>query len=143
MLTTCSFFVYKIVTRACVSVLWKEYFPWFPWFTRSDQNRWVKLCFPEFYKLIDFKTNLFIGVQRIQSHGDVFHEKSVLKHIRSGIMFKNPEKFLRRRLVLINFTEKLTLSQILLKVFDHKQGTPTLYTSYITPVEQVSGPCEL
>ena len=46
-------------------------------------------------------------------------KKSVLKHIRSAIVVKNPEKYLRRHLVLINVTEKLTLSQILLKVFDH------------------------
>ena len=79
----------------------------------------VKLCFTEFYKLIDFKTNPFINVQRIESHREVFHEKSVLKHIRSAIVVKNPEKYLSWRLVLVNFTEKLTFSQILLKVFNH------------------------
>ena len=48
-------------------------------------------------------------------------------------MVKNPEKYLIQCLVLINFTEKLTLLQILLKDFDHKKGTPILYITYITP----------
>ena len=55
-------------------------------------------------------------------------------------MVKNPEKYLRCRLVLIKFTEKLTLSQILLKDIDHTLETPILYTPYITPLEQVSAP---
>ena len=55
-------------------------------------------------------------------------------------MVKNPEKYLRWRLVLIKFTEKLTLSQILLKDIDHTLETPILYTSYITPFEQVPAP---
>ena len=76
-------------------------------------------CFTEFYKLIYFKTDPFIGVQRAESDGEVPHEKGVLKHIRSAIVVKNSEKYLRWRLVLIGFTEKLTLSHILLKVFDH------------------------
>ena len=61
----------------------------------------------------------FIGVQRIESHGEVFHEKSVLKHIHSAVVVKNPEKYLRQHLVFINFAEKSTLLQILLKVFFH------------------------
>ena len=77
------------------------------------------LCFTKFYKLIDFKTNPFIGVHRTERHGQVFHEKSVLKHIRSAFVVKNLEKHLRRRLVLMNLSKKLTLSQILLKVFHH------------------------
>ena len=79
----------------------------------------VKLCFTEFYKLINFKINPFIGAQKIESDGEVFHEKSVLKHIRSAIVVKNPKKYVRRCLVLIKFNEKLTLSQILLKDFNH------------------------
>ena len=94
----------------------------------------VKLCFTEFYKLINFKTDPFIGVQRIESDGEVPHEKSVLKHVCSAIVVKNSEKHLRRRLVLIDFTEKLTLSHIRLKVFDHMKGTPILYSSYIMPL---------
>ena len=96
--------------------------------------------FYELYKLIDFKTNSFIGVQRIEFYGGVFFEKSVLKHIYFAIVVKNPEKYLRWRLVLIKFTEKLTLSQILLKDIDHTLETPILYTSYITPFEQVPAP---
>ena len=100
----------------------------------------VKLCFTEFYKLIYFKANPLIGVQTFESHGDVFHEKSVLKHIRSAIVVQNPEKYLRRRLVLINFIGKLNLLQILLKVVDHMKWTTILYTSYITPLEHVPAP---
>ena len=100
----------------------------------------VKLCFTKFYKLINFKANPFIGVQRFESHRDVFHEKSVLKHIRSAIAVKNPEKYLRRRLVLINFIGKLNLLQILLKVVDHMKWTTILYTSYITTLEHVPAP---
>ena len=74
-----------------------------------------------FYRILQIRwlqNQLLQGVQRIESHGEVFHEKSVLKHIRSATVVKSPEKYLRPRLVLVNFTEKLTLSQILLKVFD-------------------------
>ena len=119
--TTRSFFVYKIVTQTCVSKDGKceknIFYSFLGWPVTTKLK--VKVCFTEFYKLIDFKTNPFIGVQRIESEGEVFHEKSGLKHIRSAIVVKNSETYLRGRLVLINFTEELTLSQILLKVFDH------------------------